>query len=86
MVLHTRSVYRKEYEYGKKHRRLRSSLPYQDFDLLFYLGGSGTFPQIRHNIRKVVQKETTYLQNKNRGWKGKKIVFLRLRKTVQVRA
>ena len=35
--------------------RLRSLLPYKFFDFFFYLGWSGSFPQLRQNIVKVVQ-------------------------------
>ena len=40
---------------GQRDRRQRASLQHQNFDFLFYLGWSGCFTQIKHNIMKVVQ-------------------------------
>ena len=48
----------------QKYSRLRSSLPYQNFDFLL-LYWSGIFLQIRHNMMRIVRKQTTYLQKHN---------------------
>ena len=42
-------------EYVQRDRTQRALLQYQNFYFLFYLGWSGSFPQTKHNIMKVVQ-------------------------------
>ena len=43
------------FSFYQRDRTRRALLPYQNFDFLFYLGWSGSFPQSKHNIITVVQ-------------------------------